>query len=1720
MIPLRYLILATTALALTKLSAAPPNNYPPTTPPGGGSCKSSGSSGSGSSGSSAPTSQSLDWSIRVGLARYPKPTSLIEFSQTAFEKNGNLPDFNQLYSRVFTPDPLQQTQVILELAQTQLSAATFHPSCLFLQSESYVLVGSQPALNGAPEYINQILTDDAYTFIDLLPAPQSGWRLRVWKRDPAIAGLNIGLYTAKPQPPLNEVTFRRPTGITGDNTLIYTQKDTTGLAGTRTITSEIVQTLDASGKPLTVVNKQFVGADTTGALLSQENLTYSERGAKSWDYTIVRETLTAPVNAAGTVGVPVITAKTREDYDDYSTTTNGGEPGMKRLMTSTQAYSVAGQLPQTTTNTYIQAPTNSAMHGRLQSTLKPDGSWTYSDYVISVGSPVSITTEYSSCFSYTIAQRALARKTVTTVSGNESLVETFIGSQLVAKSRITLGSISGDPVTTSEKWDGTAWHVTTTAYHSDTTVAPATGRIKWIENSDGTAATYSYANPSGNLITTVRTGAGSRSGITAGTQTVTTSNLGNFAISQVTTNIASNLTTERWDTDLTYNSGFDALGRPIKRIYNADANDYDITQYACCGLEYSRDRMGMTSQYFRDGLKRVYKVETKASAASPVVTDFTTVGGLTQTRSRTIGGQSLFLSSSTRSLDGLTRTTTAPARKSTLVADRPVTTSVTSIGIGTMTETTTFADGSTTINTSDLSGRVTSIGGTAVPDKVSNYNTHTLNGGGEATFTQAIETNTLTYQANDLIARPIKFMSDTTGTTLYTYHSTTAAAGSRGKLATVTDGDGVTTSYGYDAEGQLTTTSRTIPLATGTATQVTTTTRDVVANVLLQGRNFGISRRQTQTLAATGLPTVTTSESFAATAGLVTGSRSFGRETLNVTTRPDAAGIATTTSTQPDGTKSLQIRTHGLVTAVQRLTTTGSIVTATSYGYDTLQRPITSTDARTGTTTFSALTESGQPLTTTSPGNLATTIACDVMGRKISTTLPDATVSYTSYYPTGLVRATWGSQTYPTWLVYNEQNMQTKLHTWKVAPVLTATTASPPAGSDVTAWSYGSRALLNRKQYADGKGTNYTYTVGGKLASRTWARGITTTYSYTQGLLTLTDYSDITPDVAITYDGYGRQSTVTQASQSRITYSYNPTNLTLASELVNYDHDRNGTYEFTRTLDRSRDSLLRDSGYSLKTANSTLETSAAYSYSATDGRISQISNPLIPNQLFNYSYLPSSDLLSTVSGPIHTVANTWEPNRDVLDIKQNKVGTSVISSYDYAVNAIGQRTGVTTSGTAFPAVPSWAWSYDTLGQVIAADSSVATSDRSYQYDTIGNRQKSANSLTLPVANNYSANLLNQYSAINNQQSSVINPSYDFDGNATAYPMPVAPTTNSTLTWDAENRLISSTVGTAITTYQYDAQSRRIAKVAGTSATTSTATLYLYDAWNCLAEYERGTGVSPVLTLKKTRLWGTDLSGTPQGAGGVSGLLSESLISNPQSPIYYPTYDGNGNISEYLTATGTTAAHFEYDPFGNTVVNTDTANLFTYRFSTKPRDQETGLYYYGYRYYDPMSGRWPSRDPIEEKGGSNLYGFVGNSSIGCIDLLGLSPEPPDCCKTEDKDLQEANKALKEAIQDAKQAGKEARTANTALGIGLAAMLAAETAWLWAIGASFATEGIATPAVLAASAAFASAMAAAVVLQEELDNAVENFNTLTGRARERRETAKEKEKALEECKKKMK
>ncbi|MDD4406063.1 MAG: RHS repeat-associated core domain-containing protein [Parabacteroides sp.] len=83
------------------------------------------------------------------------------------------------------------------------------------------------------------------------------------------------------------------------------------------------------------------------------------------------------------------------------------------------------------------------------------------------------------------------------------------------------------------------------------------------------------------------------------------------------------------------------------------------------------------------------------------------------------------------------------------------------------------------------------------------------------------------------------------------------------------------------------------------------------------------------------------------------------------------------------------------------------------------------------------------------------------------------------------------------------------------------------------------------------------------------------------------------------------------------------------------------------------------------------------------------------------------------------------------------------------------------------------------------------------------------------------------------------------------------------------------------------------------------------------------------------------------------------------------------------------SRYEYGPFGEVFCSVgDMAKVNPFQFSTKYTDNETDLVYYGYRYYSPALGRWLSRDPIEEQGGLNLYGFVNNDPVNAYDILGL------------------------------------------------------------------------------------------------------------------------------------
>jgi RHS repeat-associated protein len=171
--------------------------------------------------------------------------------------------------------------------------------------------------------------------------------------------------------------------------------------------------------------------------------------------------------------------------------------------------------------------------------------------------------------------------------------------------------------------------------------------------------------------------------------------------------------------------------------------------------------------------------------------------------------------------------------------------------------------------------------------------------------------------------------------------------------------------------------------------------------------------------------------------------------------------------------------------------------------------------------------------------------------------------------------------------------------------------------------------------------------------------------------------------------------------------------------------------------------------------------------------------------------------------------------------------------------------------------------------------------------------------------------------------------------------------------------------------------------------------------------------------------GVDLSGSLEGAGGIGGLLARSATSpstNWISHVYYHA-DGNGNITCLMDTNQTVVASYHYDPYG-VLLWQDGTNAVgydnVYRFSSKEVHLNSGMYYYGYRFYDPNLQRWPNRDPFMEPGfdvararrniqhfgasrefaeqieGPNLYEFVMNDPISNGDPFGLifmPPQPP-------------------------------------------------------------------------------------------------------------------------------
>ena len=211
-----------------------------------------------------------------------------------------------------------------------------------------------------------------------------------------------------------------------------------------------------------------------------------------------------------------------------------------------------------------------------------------------------------------------------------------------------------------------------------------------------------------------------------------------------------------------------------------------------------------------------------------------------------------------------------------------------------------------------------------------------------------------------------------------------------------------------------------------------------------------------------------------------------------------------------------------------------------------------------------------------------------------------------------------------------------------------------------------------------------------------------------------------------------------------------------------------------------------------------------------------------------------------------------------------------------------------------------------------------------------------------------------------------------------------------LSWNGQYQLVSvATNGAFAESYAYDALGRRV------STTTLEGTIrHVYDGVQCIADLNADGEVVVSYT------WGA----------GIDNLLA----IHTGGATYYPLTDVQGTIWGYVDANNTIVARFVYDACGNILSSTSFVLALAtnrYRFQCREWSAATGLVNFRARWYDPVTGRWLSKDPIGLSGGLNLYVFCGDDPVNTLDPIGtahIEYRPLDA--GDDKEGQKRNNKL--------------------------------------------------------------------------------------------------------------
>jgi len=239
--------------------------------------------------------------------------------------------------------------------------------------------------------------------------------------------------------------------------------------------------------------------------------------------------------------------------------------------------------------------------------------------------------------------------------------------------------------------------------------------------------------------------------------------------------------------------------------------------------------------------------------------------------------------------------------------------------------------------------------------------------------------------------------------------------------------------------------------------------------------------------------------------------------------------------------------------------------------------------------------------------------------------------------------------------------------------------------------------------------------------------------------------------------------------------------------------------------------------------------------------------------------------------------------------------------------------------------------------------------------------------------------------------------YAYDGSTAASNGNVKDDGRRTYQYDALNRLVRvfrKEDSMVIAEYRYDALGRRVSRYVANGGLTENITdgftFFFYLGQQCLEERRDSATAGP----SKQYVWGNYVD-----------ELCQMRVFTPYGPRnYYPLSDLSYRTTALTDDFGCIVDAYDTDAYGRTLIFRDPGDdgrwftdedertdepLCEFIFTGRRFDPETQLYYYRARCYDPVTGRFLSRDPLNYYDGMNLYEYVGGNPIVEFDPSGLA-----------------------------------------------------------------------------------------------------------------------------------